>query len=91
LWRTADLALERGRLDDAESALREALAVLGETRRERWIAQTVADLAEVTVLQGDTARAAALFADARERYAATDDELGMASVDDRLRELAKGR
>jgi predicted ATPase len=91
LWRTADLALERGRLDDAEAALREALAVLGETRRERWIAQTVADLAEVTVLQGDTDRAAALFADARERYAATDDELGVASVEDRLRELAKGR
>ena len=39
LWRTADLAFARGRLDDAEAALREALAVLGETQRERWIAQ----------------------------------------------------
>ena len=75
LWRTADLALERGRLDDAEAALREALAVLGETRRERWIAQTMAGLGEVTALRGDPEGAAVLFADARERYAASDDEL----------------
>src|SRR6185503_14619656 len=33
LWRTADLALERGRLDDAEAALQEARAILGETQR----------------------------------------------------------
>jgi predicted ATPase len=89
LWRTADLALERGQLGDAEAALREALAVLGETQRERWIAHTLAGLAEVTVLQGDAERAAALFAGARERYAATDDDLGVASVDERLRTLAK--
>jgi predicted ATPase len=89
LWRTADLALERGRLDDAESALREALAAIGETHRERWIAHTLAGLAEVTALQGDAERAAALYADARERYASTDDELGVATVEERLRALAK--
>lgn len=91
LWRTADLALERGRPDDAEAALREALAALGVTGRERWIAHTLAMLAEVAVRQGDAGRAAALFADARERYASTDDELGVASVEERLRALAKAR
>ena len=40
LWRTADLALARGSLDDAEAALHEAHAVLRETQRERWIANT---------------------------------------------------
>lgn len=89
LWRTADLAIERARLDDAEAALQEALAVLGETGRERWIGHTVAGLAEVAVLRGDLERAAALFADARARYASTDDELGVASVEERLRGLAK--
>ena len=89
LWRTADLAVERARLDDAEAALQEALAVLGETRRDRWIGHTVAGLAEVAVLRGDLERAAALFADARARYASTDDELGVASVEERLRTLAK--
>jgi predicted ATPase len=87
LWRAADLALERGCPDDAEAALREALVVLGETQRERWIAHTLAALAEVRVLQGDTEQAAALFADARARYASTDDALGVASVEDRLRRL----
>jgi predicted ATPase len=89
LWRTADLAIERGRLDDAEGALQEALVVLGETRRERWIAHTIAGLAEVAVLRDDLDRAAALFADVRARYASTDDELGVASVEERLRTLAK--
>jgi hypothetical protein len=41
LWRTADLAFARGSLGDAETALREALSVLRETRRERWIANTL--------------------------------------------------
>ena len=91
LWRAADLAIACGRLEDAEVALREALAVLGETRRERWIAETLAGLAEVTALRGDPDRAAVLFADARERYAASDDDIGVASVDDRLSALAKAR
>src|SRR6201999_4048788 len=47
LWRTADLALERDRLDDADAALHEALAVLVATGRERWIAHTLLGLAEV--------------------------------------------
>src|SRR4051794_10058718 len=87
LWRTADLALARRRPDEAEASLREALAVLGETRRERWLAHTLGGLAEAAVLRGDREEAAALLADARARYVATDDELGVASVDERLAEL----
>ncbi len=89
LWRTADLAIARGRLDDAESALREALSVLGATQRERWLASTVAGLAEVAVLRGNTEQAAELLRDARERYASRDDALGVATIDERLRSVAK--
>ena len=88
LWRTADLAVARGALDDAEAALQEALSVLGATQRERWIASTLAGLAEVALLRGDTERATALLADARERYAARADALGLEIVDERLRSLA---
>jgi hypothetical protein len=63
--------------------------VLGETQRERWIANTLSDLAEVALLRGDTGRASALLADARERYAARDDAVGVANVEERLRGLAK--
>ena len=87
LWRTADLALARGSLDDAEAALLEARAVLGATQRERWIANTLAGLAEVALLRGDEQRASALLADARDRYAARDDALGVADVEERLRGL----
>ena len=87
LWRTADLAFARGRLDDAEAALQEARTVLAATGRERWIANTLAGLAEVALLRGDRQRAHALFADARDRYAARDDALGVAEVEERLREL----
>jgi tetratricopeptide (TPR) repeat protein len=89
LWRTADLALDQGRLDDAEASLREALAILGETQRDRWIAHTLGGLADVAALRGDVERAAALFADARDRYASTDDTAGVASVETRLSALAK--
>ena len=47
--------------------------MLGATQRERWIANTLAGLAEVALLRGDVERAAALLADARERYASRDD------------------
>ena len=87
LWRTADLALARGRLDDAEAALREARSVLVPTGRERWIATTLGGLAEVALLRGDRQRACALFADARNRYAARDDALGVAEVEKRLHAL----
>jgi hypothetical protein len=40
-------------------------------------------------LRGDVDRASALLADARERYAARDDTLGVANVEERLRGLAK--
>ena len=87
LWRTADLALARGRLDDAETALREARTVLIPTERERWIATTLAGLAEVALLRGERERACTLFADASNRFAATEDALGIAEVETRLREL----
>jgi predicted ATPase len=84
LWRTADLAFARGHLDEAEVALREALAVLGTTQRERWIANTLAALAEVAILRGEAAQASTLLAEARGRYAARDDALGVADVEQRL-------
>ena len=64
--------------------------MLGATRRERWIANTLAGLAEVALLRGDVDRASALLDDARDRYAARDDASGVASVDERLRSIAKG-
>ena len=60
------------------------------TQRERWIANTLAGLAEVALLRGDLERAAALLGDARERYALRDDALGVADVEKRLAALAKG-
>ena len=87
LWRIADLAVARGALDGAEAALQEALSVLGATQRERWIASTLAGLADVALLRGDIERATALLADARERYAARADALGLEIVNERLRSL----
>jgi predicted ATPase len=87
LWRTADLAFAQGRLEDAEAALQEAGAVLWATGRERWIANTLAGLADVALLRGDAQRARALLTDARDRYAARDDALGVADVADRMRAL----
>ena len=63
-------------LDGAEAALQEAFAVLGETQRERWIANTLAGLAEVALLRGDVEQASRYFVEARDRYAARDDALG---------------
>jgi len=89
LWRTADLAFARDHLDDADAALQEARVVLGATGRERWIANTLAGLAEVAQLRDDVERARALLAEAGDRYAARDDALGVADVEERLRGLAK--
>ena len=89
LWRTADLAVARNDLDGAEAALQEAFAVLGETQRERWIANTLAGLAEVALLRGDVDEASAYFVEARDRYAARDDDLGAAHIEERLAQLAK--
>jgi predicted ATPase len=85
LWRTAELAIARDRLDDAEAALHEAHEVLGATGRERWIAHTLAELAEVALLRDDLERARLLFAQARDRYAARHDALGVADMEERLR------
>ena len=91
LWRTADLALARGRLGDADAVLKEARGVVGETERRGWIDVTVAMQAEVAKLQGDDTRAAALFAQAREGYAAAADAAGVAAIDAHAKSLAKGR
>ena len=90
LWRTGDLAFARGDLDGAEAALEEARSVLQVTRRHRWIANTLAGLAEVALLRGDVDRASALLDDARASYVARDDASGVASIDERLRAIAKG-
>ncbi len=89
LWRTADLAFARGDVDGAEAALEEARSVLSATGRERWIANTLSSLAEVALLRGQPDKASALLVDARDRYAVRDDALGVASVEERLRSLAK--
>jgi hypothetical protein len=41
------------------------------------------------VLRGNTEQAAELLRDARERYASRDDALGVATIDERLRSVAK--
>ena len=63
--------------------------MLADTQRERWIANTVSALAEVALLRGDVDRASVLLEDARERYAARDDALGVSNVEERLRSIAK--
>jgi predicted ATPase/DNA-binding SARP family transcriptional activator len=93
LFRTAELEIERGRIETAEAALDEARTVLGKTQivveaqLQRWYAHTFAALAEVAVLRDDEERAVALLGEARERYAAKRDSIGVASVDERIRLL----
>ena len=89
LWRAADAARERDRLAEAETALQEALAVVSETGRERWIATTLVGLAELALARGEIERASGLLTDARARYAVRSDARGVASVEERLRSLAK--
>jgi tetratricopeptide (TPR) repeat protein len=89
LWRIADLAVVKADLERAEAALQEASSVLEPTHRDRWIANTLSGLAEVALLRGDVERASAYFDEARERYAARDDALGISSIDERLAALAK--
>jgi ATP/maltotriose-dependent transcriptional regulator MalT len=83
--------MERGRIETAEAALEEAQAVLGHTEMSRWIAHTLAGLAEVALLRGDDERARELLSEARERYAQRQDTLGVAAVDKRLRSLQSRR
>jgi tetratricopeptide (TPR) repeat protein len=87
LFRTAELEIERGRIETAEAALEEARIVLGETRQERWNAHMFAALAEIAVLRDDEQRAVALLGEARERYAAKQNSIGIATVDERIRSL----
>jgi len=87
LFRTAELEIERGRIETAEAVLEEARTVLGETQLERWNAHTFAALAEVAVLRDDEQRAVALLGEARQRYAAKQDSIGVDAVDERIRSL----
>ena len=91
LWRTADLAIAQERLDDAEAALLQARAVVGETERQGWIAVTIATLGEVAVLKGDSARATELFEQARDRYSAGGSQRGVSAMQARLQSVAKNR
>jgi|SRR5579884_321468 len=87
LWRTADLALARGNVDDAEAALTEAYAVIHATQRDRWLANTLLGLAEISTLRNEPARAAEILEKAREHYAARRDAAGVENVEQRLHEL----
>lgn len=89
LWRKADLAVAANAPDQAEASLREALDLLHETRLERWIAHTLAALAEVSLLRGDEAGAVEQLADASERYRRAADPAGLAAVRSRLESLAE--
>ena len=62
--------------------------MLKATQRDRWIANTLTGLAEVSLLRGDPAEAIRLLHDARDRYAARDDAVGVADVEQRLAEVA---
>jgi hypothetical protein len=64
--------------------------VLAATGRQRWIATTLMGLAEVALLRGDPEQAHTLFADARKRYAAHHDALGVAQVEERMDSVPKG-
>ena len=69
----------------------EALRVLGETQRERWIAHTLAGARRGRAAPGRRRSAAAALLRRRPRAATPrrDDDLGVAAVDERLRALAK--
>jgi predicted ATPase len=88
LWRIADLEFVRGRVEEAENALLRARSVLESTGRSRWIANTLVGLAEIAVVRGEIEPAAALLQEARELYAARDDLLGVADVEERLLAIA---
>ena len=84
LWNTADLQIALGKLDAADAAPDEALRVAAETGRDRWVAQTIARLADTALLRGDRARAEVLLTEARDLYAFTRDEIGAAQLAARL-------
>jgi predicted ATPase len=88
-YRSADLELARKRPDAALAALEGADAVLSATHLERWNAHTRGALAEVALMEGDPDRARRLLEDARDRYAARNDALGVAATEERLTSLAE--
>ena len=90
LWRTAELALARGRLDDAKDALDTARAVVDTTERKGWIDVTIVMQAEVSALRGEDGRAQALFEQAREGYLAAGNTGVAAAVERRAQMPVKG-
>jgi len=90
LWRTAELAEVRGRLDDARDALDTARAVVDTTERQGWIDVTTAMQAEVSALRGEDARARALFEQAREGYLKAGHQGAAAEVERVAQRTVKG-
>ena len=92
LWRIADLAIERGRLDEAEAALQEAPTVLAPTQCVRWIAGTIERLAEVSSLRSNAETCRRTVGGMpRRRYAAGGDAVGLANIDDGCAASLRGR
>jgi tetratricopeptide (TPR) repeat protein len=89
LWNTADLAVARGELGAAEEALEEAVVLHAGKGRDRMHGETLARLAEIALARDDRQRAAALLAEARERFVSGHDDAGAAEIDERLRALTK--
>ena len=58
-----------------------------ETGRDRWIAQTIARLADTAVLRGDRAHAEGLRTEAHDLYASKRDEIGASQVASNLQAL----
>jgi hypothetical protein len=88
LWNSADLAIARADLDNAQHWLEDALTLQAGKGRDRWHAECLARLADTALNRDDTGRAARLLTEARDRFLAGHDELGAADVDQRLRALA---
>jgi predicted ATPase len=87
LWRRADLALVRRELDGAERALEEALQVLGEVKRLRWIGHTLGNYGDVLAARGDVEAARGRYAEARDLYVRAGDVLSTAALDTRTAAL----
>ena len=92
LWRRAELVSARGDLDAAQAALDEALRVSAPTEHDRWIAITLAALADLAARRNDDERAEQLVAAACERFAAEGEVAAAArrALDDWLRRRSKG-
>jgi hypothetical protein len=89
LWRQAEALAEaaRGRLADAESLTREALATMERTDSLNWQGDAFCDLAQVLELEGRRKEAAAALEQALERYERKKNLAMAAQVRPRLEKL----